>query len=420
MTGPRLVSRMLYAAGRLRDLARGKPPPADGQRGAERLGRPSRARPQGCLLWTHARLPSEAGAALAVAQELAKLRGEPVHTLITTAEDGPLPASVAAAALHQLAPGETSGSVQRFLGHWRPDLALYIDAPDRPRLIAAARAAKIPLFLADSRRSTPRSRQRMSYLSASLLENFDALFTASAAEADVLRRHLGNDTRIEVTGPLTDTAYALPCDEDRHHGLTQLLAGRPVWLAARISPRELDAVEAAHRQAFRSAHRLLLVIALRDPADGAEIAASLADRNWHVARDSEGGTADPDTQILLADEGDDLGLWYRLAPIALIGGTLAGEDPAADPYEAAALGSAVVHGPHLGTAPARFQRLREAGASYALASEAELGEAIVALLAPDRAASLAHAAWSVMTQSAPVIERLAEAMDRALDSREET
>ena len=97
---------------------------------------------------------------------------------------------------------------------------------------------------------------------------------------------------------------------------------------------------------------------------------------------------DPDemVQIFVADTDDEMGLWYRLAPITYLGGSLDPDADAADPYEPAALGSVVVHGTNVGASRARIARLANANATVEIATSAELGDAVFRLLAPDRAA----------------------------------
>lgn len=328
-----------------------------------------------------------------------------------------LPA-IARQIIHQLVPGETSGSVARFLDYWRPDAGIFIGTPDRPNLIHAAGAKKIPLFLASARRGSLSERRRLSYLSSGLLGEFAACLAASAADADVLHRHLDDDPKVEVTGPLSDTTFALPCSESERDAIARILKGRPVWLAADVSEPEVQALEEAHRRSFRFAHRLLLVIIPKEAAAGPAIASILREKGWEVGLSSAGVEASETVQVYVADGGDEHGLWYRLAPITFVGGTLDSDSEASDPYAPAALGSAVLHGPNMGDASPRFSRLAMAGASIRVDNAEALGEAVQRLLAPDKTAELAQAGWQVTTEGAHAVERLAELINMTLDDRE--
>lgn len=371
------------------------------------------------MLWLHADSPDDAGAAPAIADELSRLRGARFRTLVTTASSGSLVPSVAQQVIHQLAPGETSGSVARFLDHWHPDAAVILGVPDRPNLLLAAHEREIPLFLAASTRGSLASRRRLSMISADLLGCFTACLAASAADAEVLYRHLDDTIRAEVTGPLSDTAFAPRCSETERDLVAKALKGRPVWLAADITETELPMVEAAHRRAFRFAHRLLLVIITSDAERGALFASALEQKGWGVSRSSiDGEPADTD-QVFIADSGEEHGLWLRLAPTTFVGGTLDPNGTASDPFAPASLGSAVLHGPNVGATAARFRKLSEAKASVLVANSDELGEAVQRLLSPDKAAELAQAGWQVTTEGAHVTERLAELISETLDQKED-
>ncbi len=374
----------------------------------EQLGQTDRARPEGCLIWMLTETAEEAGPAPALAFALSQRLEAPVHMLVTPLEDLPLVNAVEQAVIHQFAPGDTEGTIRRFLDHWRPDFGVVVGHPARPQLLAAAQRRDIPLFHAVARRDArTQARKWPSYLGG-----FDTCFAASASDANFLRSHLRNrDTIVEISGPLSDTVYALPCNAAECDDLANLLGGRPVWLAAEITGGELDTIEAAHRKAFRAAHRLLLIIVPRDGANADRMAKTLEGKGWRVARRTNLEEPDPETQVYLADTEDELGLWYRLAPASFIGGSLDAEVEPTDPFHAAALGSAVLHGGNAGRNPSRFEALNRHGASMRVTNADELGEAVVTLLAPDKAASLAQAGWMATTESAHVVERLAEVLE---------
>lgn len=343
------------------------------------------------------------------------MRAEPVKALVTTLENRPLVPAVSEQVVHQLVPNETAGSVTRFLDYWRPDAGIVLGVPDRPNLIHAARERQMPLFLASPHRASLGTRRRLSYLSASLLGQFDACLAASAADAEVLQRHLEDGIRIVVTGPLADTTFALPCSETERDTTATALKSRPVWLAAEVWTTEIDTIEAAHRRAFRSAHRLMLVIVPADLKEGPGIAETLRSSGWEIGLRSAGDDPDGTIQIFVADTPEELGLWYRLAPITFVGGTLDPDARPSDPYAPATLGSAVLHGPHTEPGSGRFDRLAATDACVRVVGSEDLGNAVQSLLAPDRAAILAQAGWKVTTESAHVVERLAEMISLALD-----
>ena len=327
---------------------------------------------------------------------------------------GPAGAEAASGSLvFRRPPPDRAASIEAFLDRWHPDAALALGLPERSFLFERAAARKIPLLLAAGRRGAFAEARR----APSLLRLFEACFAPSAADARALERLNAGAARVVVSGPLSDTALALPCDDRRLAAITAMLAARPVWLAARVTLAEMPAIEAAQRRTIRAAHRLLLVVVPRDPADGAEIARSFTGKGWRVAMQSRDEEPNETIQIFVADGPEDLGLWYRLAPISVLGGSFDSDAEVADPFEAAALGSAIVHGPHVGHS-SRFERLRAAGATVEVARAEDLGDTMFRLLSPEATARLAHAGWSVTSESAHVVERLAAKIDEVIDARE--
>lgn len=371
------------------------------------------------MIWLHAGSGDLAGPVVAIASELSHLRGEPVHTLVTTSDGSPLIPSVAHASIHQLAPTETTGSLKRFFDHWSPDLGIVLGVPDRPKMIQQAAHRDTLLYLASPERGTMADARRLAYVPGDVLSRFKTCFAASTIEADVLKRHLeGAPLPIEVHGPLSDTSHAPACNDEDCDALANQLAGRPVWLAAKITRAEIALIEQAHRKAFRSAHRLMLILVPEDLEDAELMAKALEARGWGTVLRSQAHKIDLDTQVLIADVPGEMGLWYRLAPTTFVGGTFDSICTPSDPYEPASLGSAVLHGPETGDIPARFERLAQANASLVVEDANALGAAIQSLLAPDKAAALAQAGWATTTESAAVIERMVELMDIHLDERE--
>ena len=107
----------------------------------------------------------------------------------------------------------------------------------------------------------------------------------------------------------------------------------------------------------------------------------------------------------MPDSAEEYGLWYRLAPITFLGGSLSGTGCHRNPMEAAALGSAIIHGPRPGPWGASFGRLGAARGARSVASTADLTEALTDLLAPDRMARLAGAAWGVCADGVEATDR---------------
>ena len=185
----------------------------------------------------------------------------------------------------------------------------------------------------------------------------------SATDAERLRA-LGC-CRVGEPGDLKLAAPPLPVDEAELRRLREMLAGRPVWLAASTHPGEETLILAAHRTLAADHPGLLTIIAPRHP--GA----------WRRASPRAGyrsrGDAPPAEGVWVADTLGELGLWYRLAGIAFVGRSLLPPGGGQNPLEPARLGCAIAVGPHTGNFTDHVAMLRAAGGLTVVRDAAELG-----------------------------------------------
>lgn len=395
-----------------RRLHRGKEDP---ERLAERRGLPGRERPEGPLVWFHAASVGESVSLLGLVESLLEDRPD-AHVLLTTGTrtsaelmDRRLPAR----ALHQFVPLDTGPAVRRFLSHWRPDLAVWTESELWPRLIHETARRGTPMLLVNARisaRSAKRMRWARGY-ARSLLGRFARILAQDDVVAERLRTLGAEDSAIEVTGSLKDTAEPLPHDQYELATLMKITAGRSVWHAASTHPGEEAFAAEAHREARKRFPGLLLILSPRHPDRGAEIARKLRAEGLSVACRSAGEKPQRGVDVYIADTLGEMGLWYRAAAVSFIGGSLV-EVGGHNPFEPALLGSAILHGPHVENFASAYARFRRAGAAVLVPDPAKLGEKLVETLPPDRAAALATAAWTVSSEGADVKRRVLDVIER--------
>lgn len=371
-------------------------------------------RPPGPLVWVHCPDPARIGVVLALAAQLAQDGDWPTF-LITSARvagAGPVGGKVILLEL----PPDQRDLARAFLDHWRPEVLVWMQGDFQPALLAETDRHRMARLLIDIRaaRVGVAGGGWMPGLTRSLLDLFDHALATDQDAAIRLRKAGYPADRIEVTGPLDPSAAVLPCNERERRDLAQTLGSRSVWCAAEVPMVEIEQVSAAHRQASRRTHRLLLLLVPAVASDAPDMAQRLRDDGHMVTCRSDGAEPEEATQIYLADSAAEMGLWYRLAPFTFMGGTLEGVG-GRHPFEAAALGSAVVHGPVTANHAQAYQRLASAGACRAVRSAADLGNAVEVLLAPDKAAAIAHAAWDVASSGAEVTNRVVDLIRASLD-----
>ena len=393
----------------------------DGERLAERTGEPGLPRPDGQLAWFHAASVGEAASLIELLRRLQQTRPELtcLVTTVTVTSAQFLADRLPETCIHQYAPMDVVPWVKRFLGHWRPDLAVWTESELWPAMLYETYAAGVPMLLINARISNRSFRRWRLFggMARALLARFDRILAQDDLAGEQLALLGADPERMTVEGSLKEGAAPLPYDEAERVRIARAFAGRPVWLAASTHPGEEEIALAAHGRARRALPMLALILAPRHPGRGDALAEALRGKGCTVAQRSKGEAITADTDVYLADTLGEMGLWYRIASVSFVGGSLV-DVGGHNPFEPALLGSAIIHGPHVRNFIDGYRRLAQADAAVLARSEAELAEAIVATMAPDRAAELAAHAWEAVSEGAEVTDAVLAAIGDALDARD--
>ncbi len=408
LAGP-LVRRHLQGR-----LQRGREDPA---RVGERLGEPSRARPTGALVWLHAASVGESISALPLIRRLRE--GWPSLTLLvttgTTTSARLMQERLPEGVIHQYVPVDLEPAVQRFLGHWRPALGLLLESELWPSLLHHARDAGCVLAVVNGRISPAsyRSWRRAAPVIRALLAHFE-LVLAQSPEDETHFKALGAPA-VACPGNLKFAGAPLAADPEALAALQAATAGRPLWLAASTHEGEEAIAGAVHARLAESHPDLLTLIVPRHPDRGPAVAAALQAAGLAVARQAAEQAIEPDTQVYVADTLGELGLWYRLAEVVFVGGSLV-DMGGHNPLEPAKLDSALICGPHTSNIVQVAREMIEAGALRRVGDAETLAAAVAALLDDPaaRRAQIEAARRYAETQSG-VLDNILAALTPLLD-----
>jgi 3-deoxy-D-manno-octulosonic-acid transferase len=370
------------------------------------------ARPAGRLVWLHVPGDDMPRGAMELARRIVDDDGV---TVLMTGTQAPPRDGV----IMQSPPIDTPPDARAFLDHWRPEVVIFAEGEVRPAMIHECALRKVPLMMVDGRAPyVMRARDGwFPGLLRAALSCFAHVLTTDETAARAFRKAGAPPSVVSAIGRMEEESAALPAPERDRSAMAHDLMARPVWFAASLPEAEEDAVIAAHRACLNHAHRLLLILAPEHPARAAALAARMeAEEGWIVAQRSLDEGPDPEVAVYLADQGtDEYGLWYRLAPVTFLGGSLSGAGAIRNPMEPAALGSAILYGPRTGAYGGACGRLGAARAARVIGSAPDLAEALADLLAPDRAARLAQAAWSVTSEGAEATAHAMTLIRRLMD-----
>jgi 3-deoxy-D-manno-octulosonic-acid transferase len=367
-----------YVAGR---VARGR---EDAARISERFGEASRPRPDGRLIWIHG---ASVGESLSMLSLIDRLQTEDpaLNILMTTgtvtsarllAERAP------AGVIHQYVPIDRLAWVRRFLDHWRPDAALWVESEFWPNLLNSIGDRNIPAILINARISANSFKQwrRARWIIRRLLKNFDLCLAQTETDADRLHR-LGAE-HVKCLGNLKFSALPLPADEAKLAQMRELIGDRPGWLAASTHPGEEAIIADTHNRLRETHPDAMAIIVPRHPTRGDDIAAELRQAGHKIGLASAGDAPTPDTEIFIADAMGELGLYYRIARAAFIGGSLVPHG-GQNMLEAAQLMCPVVHGPHMTNFQAITDEMSAAGATCLVTDAEQIAGEVARLMDDD-------------------------------------
>jgi len=347
----------------------------------ERLGRPVLARPDGPLVWLHG---VSVGESLSLLPLIAALLGRRpglrilvTSGTVTSAEvlAGRLPKGV----IHQFAPVDAPGAAARFLKHWRPGAALFVESELWPNLIRAARARGVRLALISARitQASAEGWDRAPASARALLGAFDLVLPQDAESGRRLARlgaTVGPRLNLKLAGA------APPVDAGTAAALRAGLGGRKAVLAASTHPGEEGLIAEAFQAATQDRPPALLIVAPRHPDRGPQVASELAAHGFTVARRAAGEALGSETTAYVADTLGELGAFYAVADAVVMGGSFVAGVGGHNPLEAARLEAALITGPHVANAKEIYAEMAAEAAVIAAADGAALARHIRGLL----------------------------------------
>ena len=410
LTAYRALSNALRPAFHLVHWQRGRSGKEIIARKGERFGRTSCPRPSGILIWIHAASVGETTSVLPLIEKLAMDGNRILLTTVTVTSSEIAEKRLPEGCIHQFATYDCARYVNRFLDHWKPDLAMVVESEIWPCMFSEVCGRKIPFVMLNGRLSATSARN-WSILSKTSSYIFNCLdLVLAQSRTDAVRLQSLGCQRVETPGNLKFDASEPTADQSVVEKTVGQIADRPVWLAALTHPGEEDIVLQAHRELAGEFPNLLLVLVPRHPARADDVAELVQQSGFNLARRSCNDQIAADVDVFLGDTLGEMGLFYRLAPVAFLGGSF-NEAGGHNPVEAALLGSALVTGPKVANARAIYKGLWEQNAAASVERSEDLSKHIADLLRnpkeaqmqADRAADLVRAGRGAVDRTLELI-----------------
>ncbi len=283
-------------------------------------------------------------------------------------------------AYHQFTPLDFPNWIKNFLAHWQPSAVVWVESEFWPNSLFQIKQQNIPLILLNGRvsdRSFSRWK-KLPFFIKGMLNLFDICLAQSQNDQQRLialgAKHAVNHGNIKLGAP------ALPVSDQALEKFKQSITNRPLWLLSSSHDGEESIAGDIHKSLSPNHPNILSLIVPRHPDRGPNIAEHLRAHGFNVQLRSQAALPGPQTEIYIADTVGELGLFYRLGAIVVMGKSFIAPGGGQNPYEAAKLGNAIIMGPYMENFTEITHTMLAGGAALQVRNAEELGDEINSLL----------------------------------------
>jgi 3-deoxy-D-manno-octulosonic-acid transferase len=399
---------------------RAKADKEDPLRVSERFGKTAMQRPEGPLIWMHGASVGETKSLLPLIKEM--LQKHPEHSVLVTSGTVTsarlMEESLPDRAFHQYLPLDVPRYVSRFLTHWQPDLAVWMESEIWPNLIFETSKQHIPMALINARMNLKSLKgwEKRRRFAVDIFKCFDVILPSDTQTAEWLSQLLEAD--IPVLGNLKYDAPTLTYHEKERTTLKTSIGERQIWTAASIHIEEMGTVITAQKSLKKKA---CLVLVPRHPSDSASrmLVADYPDLTFSIR--SKGQLPAAETDIYLFDTFGEMGLAYSLANLAVVGGSLDSKLMGHNPLEPVRLSIPTLTGPYFSSFSEIYAPFLENKAILAIEEPDNLAQIIDSMLnTPETLESLSQKASECLAHNSAVLDRTVEALETLMKSKAHT
>ena len=351
----------------------------------ERVGRPKLPRPEGKLFWLHGASVGESVSMLPLINKILETYPDS-HVMVTTGtvtSADVMQKRLPERAFHQFIPIDNPIFTTRFVKYWHPDVALWFESEFWPAVLTSIKRKNIPLILINGRISnkTFKRWQQFDFICKELLSCFSMCLGQS--EEDAYRLRVLGAKETTCLGNLKYAGLPLPVDEKNKKEILKQIGERKIWIASSTHDDEEIRIAKVHKRLKEKYSDLLTIIVPRHPNRGQEISDSIKDLELSTALRSKGEKITPNTDIYIADTIGEVGLWYDIAKIVFIGGSLIPHG-GQNFIEPSRVRDAVIVGPHMHNFSDAMSRAKKADAVMQISDTLELQELLEQLFDNDQ------------------------------------
>ncbi len=247
--------------------------------------------------------------------------------------------------IHQFFPIDSNFLSKKFINHWKPSIALFIDSEIWPNILINLNKKKIPIILLNARITKKSYRRwiKLKSFSKSVFNNFNLCLSSNKETVGYLKR-LGSKN-IKYFGNLK---YSQSEKEDIKidNQALKYISKRTVWCASSTHNSEEKFVGLVHNELKKKYSKLLTVIIPRHIERERQIKNQLSNLGLKVHIHDPKTKINQDTDIYLVNSFGRTKSFYSVINNIFLGGSLI-KHGGQNPLEAVRYNCNILHGPNI-------------------------------------------------------------------------
>jgi 3-deoxy-D-manno-octulosonic-acid transferase len=321
---------------------------------------------------------------------------------------------------HVYLPFDTPGAVKRFFNKIKPQLLVIVETELWPNLLHYASQFQCQTLLANARlsaRSAKGYKNKITTLSAGMMADLSCVAAHHHDDGERFCQLGLAPDKLQVIGSIKFDVNIDPAMVEQAQALkNQWAANRPVWVVGSTHQGEDELILQAFNQILQQQPNTLLILVPRHPERFEQVKELISQNQLNLITRSSGQTPQAETAVVLGDTMGELMLFWAMADVAFVGGSLVARG-GHNPLEPAAFGVPVLSGIEVFNFAAIYQLLEQHQAVTMVNEPQQLGQTVVNLLQnPALAKQLGSNALTVVNQNRGALKRLNQQIAQLLSN----
>ena len=338
-------------------------------------------RPPGTLIWIHASSVGESLSSIPLIELIIKNKTFD-HILLTTStitSKAIIEKRISSKVLHQYLPLDTIFLAKRFLNHWKPNSIAFIESEIWPNFFQQIKKIDVPFYIINARMSEKSYSKWRKYntVAQELLSTADIIF-AQDSTAELKFKSLGVSNICNI-GNIKFDSNPLPVDIIKYNSLKAEVDKKIIFVAGSTHKIENFEIVKIHKVLSKEINNLMTIIVPRQLHEIHTLEKFMLENNIPYSKKSDRKDKTNIKNLLIVDTMGDLGLYYKIANVAFIGGSLVNKG-GQNPIEALQFNCPILHGKYTSNFHEIYRNLDRLGGSIKVNNQKELEENLIKLI----------------------------------------